>query len=47
MAAAAHGGIIVFDDYEWKNCPGVGKAIRRAQLPVVKSEVHQCYWTAP
>jgi O-methyltransferase len=40
------GGIIVFDDYGWKNCPGVGKAIRRAALPVVKSEVHQCYWIA-
>jgi hypothetical protein len=42
-----NGGLIVFDDWGWKNCPGVAKAIARAGLPVVKSEVHQCYWIAP
>ena len=43
----ASGGIVVFDDWGWKNCPGVAKAITRSGLPVVRSEVHQCYWTAP
>jgi hypothetical protein len=41
------GGIVVFDDWGWKNCPGVAKAITRAALPVVRSEVHQCFWVAP
>jgi O-methyltransferase len=41
------GGIVVFDDWGWKNCPGVAKAINGAGLPVVRSNVHQCYWTAP
>jgi O-methyltransferase len=41
------GGIVVFDDWGWKNCPGVAKAINGAGLPVVRSAVHQCYWTAP
>lgn len=40
------GGIVVFDDWGWKNCPGVAKAIERAKLNVVRSDVHQCYWTA-
>jgi len=38
------GGIMVFDDWGWKNCPGVARAISRAALPVVRSEVHQCYY---
>jgi O-methyltransferase len=41
------GGIVVCDDWGWKNCPGVAKAIHRAGLPVVSSAVHQCYWVAP
>jgi O-methyltransferase len=41
------GGIVAFDDWGWKHCPGVAKAIARAALPVIKSEVHQCYWIAP
>ena len=41
------GGIVVFDDWGWKNCPGVATAISRAGLPVARSEVHQCYWIAP
>lgn len=41
------GGLVVFDDWGWKNCPGVAKAIARAELPVVRSDVHQCYWSAP
>ena len=43
----ASGGIVVFDDWGWKNCPGVAKAITSAGLPVKRSEAHQCYWTAP
>jgi len=41
------GGLIVFDDYKWRNCEGVLRAIERAGLAVVESTVHQCYWTAP
>jgi O-methyltransferase len=40
------GGLVVFDDWGWRNCPGVVKAIARAGLPVVRSNVHQCYWIA-
>lgn len=40
------GGLVVFDDWGWKNCPGVAKAIERAGLAVERSEVHQCYWEA-
>ena len=43
----ASGGIVVFDDWGWKNCPGVAKAIKETGLPVKRSEAHQCYWTAP
>jgi len=43
----ASGGIVVFDDWGWKNCPGVAKAIKETGLPVKRSEVHQCYWVAP
>lgn len=28
------GGVIVFDDYDWENCPGVRKAIEEAGLIV-------------
>lgn len=28
------GGVILFDDYDWKNCPGVRKAIEDCHLPV-------------
>jgi len=41
------GGLVVFDDWGWKNCPGVAKAITRAGLQVTRSDVHQCYWVAP
>jgi hypothetical protein len=41
------GGLIVFDDYRWQNCPGVEKAIARAGLDVVESAPCQCYWRAP
>jgi O-methyltransferase len=41
------GGIVVFDDYRWKNCPNVSKVIERAGLRVVESAPCQCYWTAP
>lgn len=41
------GGIVVFDDWGWKNCPGVAKAITSAGLNVVRSDVHQCYWPVP
>ena len=40
------GGVVVFDDWGWKNCPGVAKAIERAKLNVVRSNTHQCYWMA-
>lgn len=40
----APGGIAVFDDYEWKHCPGVKAAIERAGIPVLQSTNHQVYW---
>ena len=47
MPRMVSGGLIVFDDYKWRNCEGVLRAIERAGLAVVESTVHQCYWTAP
>ena len=41
------GGLVVFDDYHWKNCPGVAKAIEAAGLHVLECGSLQCYWTAP
>jgi len=41
------GGLMVFDDWRWANCPGVERAIRRAGLTVVESAPCQCYWEAP
>lgn len=41
------GGVVVFDDYRWKNCPGVEVAIAAACLPVVESAPFQAYWRAP
>jgi O-methyltransferase len=35
----AHGGIILFDDYKWTNCPGVEKAIIAYGLSV-HEEIH-------
>lgn len=41
------GGLIVFDDWRWRNCPGVAAAIDAAGLQVTQSAVHQVYWRAP
>ena len=41
------GGVVVFDDYHWQNCPGVAKAIEAAGLHVIECGSLQCYWTAP
>ena len=41
------GGVVVFDDYRWQNCPGVAKAIEAAGLHVLECGSLQCYWTAP
>ncbi|MFW8567065.1 TylF/MycF/NovP-related O-methyltransferase [Orrella sp. 11846] len=39
------GGAIVFDDYEWRNCPGVKRAIDEAGLKVDTRHKHQAiYW---
>lgn len=37
------GGIIVFDDYEWPNCPGVKKALEEFGEPIHKSANYQAY----
>ncbi len=37
------GGIIVFDDYRWPNCPGVEVAITSMGLTVKESTQFQCY----
>jgi len=41
------GGLVVFDDWHWKNCAGVAKAIEAAGLHVIESAPCQCYWRAP
>ena len=35
------GGVIVFDDYEWKHCPGVKLAIDEFGLDVEQTVPHQ------
>lgn len=37
------GGVIVFDDYEWRNCPGVKLAIDEFGLKVTPSVSRQVY----
>lgn len=37
------GGIMVFDDWEWGNCPGVKKAIDEAGINVTESARFQCF----
>lgn len=37
------GGIIVFDDYGWPNCPGVKKALKEFGQPIHKSAKYQAY----
>jgi len=41
------GGIVLFDDYQWRNCPGVANAIAAAALDVIEYGSLQCYWIAP
>lgn len=38
------GGAIVFDDYEWKHCPGVRRAIDEFCLDVRVTVPHQAVW---
>lgn len=35
------GGLLVFDDWKWKGCPGVRTAIQEAGLPVAETVLHQ------
>ncbi len=37
------GGIVVFDDYEWGNCPGVKKALDEFGVPIRKAAAYQAY----
>lgn len=39
----SEGGIIVFDDYEWENCPGVKKALKEFGKEIFKSAKHQAF----
>lgn len=41
------GGAIVFDDYEWDNCPGVKRAIDEAGLSVECSVGYQAVYRIP
>ena len=41
------GGVIVFDDYEWKHCPGVRRAIDEAGLTVTHKHNQAIYRVAP
>jgi len=41
-----HGGVMIFDDYEWKGCPGVKKAISeflagKNEIPIITTR-YQC-----
>jgi predicted O-methyltransferase YrrM len=35
------GGLLVFDDWKWKGCPGVRTAIEEAGLPVAETALYQ------
>ena len=37
------GGILVFDDYKWKHCRGVEKALEEHGIPVIESAAYQCF----
>lgn len=39
------GGIIVFDDYKWPNCPGVEKALNEFGQPIAQLAEYQAYIT--
>lgn len=41
------GGVIVFDDWEWKHCPGVRRAIDEAGLAVTAQHNQAVYRSAP
>lgn len=41
------GGVILFDDYDWRNCPGVRRAIDEAGLPVKPSATCQVIYRHP
>jgi O-methyltransferase len=41
------GGAIVFDDYRWKNCPGVERAINEAGLAVEETVQFQAIYRVP
>jgi O-methyltransferase len=42
MPRLVKGGIMMFDDYGWDNCPGVKKAISEAGLKVIMTADYQC-----
>jgi O-methyltransferase len=39
------GGIMVFDDYKWENCPGVEEAVHQAFADgeIIVAAAHQCF----
>lgn len=39
--------IILFDDYEWRMCPGVKQAIDEAGLVIERTPFFQAIWRAP
>lgn len=41
------GGVIVFDDYGWENCPGVKQALGEFGVPVHLSADYQAYIIKP
>ena len=38
------GAVVVFDDYDWKHCPGVRAAIEASGIVVQRSTEHQVFW---
>jgi O-methyltransferase len=46
------GGVLVFDDYRWQNCPGVERAVREhvaanPHLTIEETTKHQCVLRKP
>jgi O-methyltransferase len=41
------GGLLVFDDWNWKGCPGVGAAIEEVQLVVAETVLYQAVASKP
>lgn len=41
------GGIMAFDDYKWRNCPGVEQALKETDCPIFSDAEYQAYIKKP